>query len=151
MKSYKEMDASHQEMDKELYDAIGDCVSSSDRVSSIDSDSSDVQVPSAKAVYTLYSSIPKWNVQMYESEEALPVTGVVGTIYLVPETAGKAKNVFKEFFWNDKESKYEQFGGIEVDISNLVTMKQVLTYLRENSVLSLSDDGVLSLEIKEGE
>ena len=117
----------------------------SDRVTTIDATSSDVQVPSAKSVYTLYDSIPKWQVQVCESESALPTTGVLGTIYLVPESTGTGKNVYKEFFWNDKSSKYEQFGGVELDISNLVTMKQVVTYLGNNSTLALSDAGELSL------
>ena len=158
MKSYKQMDASHQEIDKELYDAVKEAgdetkealagkINISDRVTTIDSTSSDVQVPSAKAVYSLYESIPKWQVEVYESEEALPSTGVIGTIYLVPETSGKGKNVYKEFFWNDKTGAYEQFGGIELDISQLVTMKQVVDYVGENGSLELSDEGLLSFNI----
>ena len=122
-------------------------INTSDRITSITEDSTDVQVPSAKSVYSLYESIPKWKVEPVESEAALPTVGVVGTIYLVPAQDGSGKNIYKEFFWNDKESKYEQFGGVELDISKLVTMKQVVDYIGTNGSFSLSDDGTFTFTI----
>lgn len=133
--------------EKLVKDGLDAKINVSDRVTSVESTSTDVQVPSAKAVYDLYESIPKWTIQPVESEEKLPATGVVGTIYIVPEESGSGKNVYKEFFWNDKTSKYEQFGGVELDISDLVTMKQVVDYIGENGSLALSDAGELSLSI----
>ena len=133
--------------EKLVKDGLDAKINVSDRVTSVESTSTDVQVPSAKAVYDLYETIPKWTITPVESEEKLPATGVVGTIYLVPEEDGTGKNIYKEFFWNDKTNKYEQFGGVELDISDLVTMKQVVDYIGENGSLAVSDDGELSLSI----
>ena len=65
----------------------------------------------------------------------------------MPAQDGSGKNIYKEFFWNDKESKYEQFGGVELDISKLVTMKQVVDYIGANGSFSLSDDGTFTFTI----
>lgn len=110
--------------------------------------SSDTQIPSAKAVYDLYSTIPKWHVEMVASIEDLPATGVIGTIYLVSDS-GSGKNQYKEFFWNDSadEPGYEQFGGVEIDVSKFITKKQMTDYLANNSTLTLSEDGELALNI----
>lgn len=133
--------------EKLVKEGLDSKINVSDKTTTVESTSTDVQVPSAKAVYDLYSTIPKWTIQPVESESALPETGVVGTIYLVPEEDGSGKNVYKEFFWNDKTNKYEQFGGVELDISDLVTMKQVVDYIGENGSFALSDTGELSLTI----
>ena len=112
--------------------------------------SADTQVPSAKSVYDLYSTIPKWNVQIASSVTDLPATGVLGTIYLVKGT-GKDKNTYDEYFWNTASEvpAYEKFGGIDIDVSSFVTMNQVVEYLGNNGSLTLSDDGELSLNINE--
>lgn len=112
--------------------------------------SGEAQVPSTKAVYDLYSTIPKWNVQIASSVADLPATGVLGTIYLVKGT-GKDKNTYDEYFWNTASEipAYEKFGGIDIDVSSFVTMSQVVEYLGNNGSLTLSDDGELSLNINE--
>ena len=112
--------------------------------------SSDTQIPSAKAVYDLYSTIPKWNVTIASSVTDLPATGALGTIYLVKGT-GKDKNTYDEYFWNTASEVpgYEKFGGIDIDVSSFVTMSQVVEYLGNNGSLTLSDDGELSLNINE--
>lgn len=116
----------------------------------LNSSVSNTQIPSAKAVYDLYSTIPKWNVQAFASVAELPTVGVLGTIYLVKGT-GNDKNTYDEYFWNTASETpgYEKFGGLDIDISNLVTMNQVVEYLGNNSSLTLSDDGELSLNINE--
>lgn len=121
----------------------------SSKTTSVTNTSSDSQVPSAKAVYDLYESIPKWNVTPVESIDALPTTGLPGTIYIVPVEGGSGKNKYIEFLWNDSadEPGYEQFGGIELDISKFITKKQMTEYLANNSTLTLSDAGELSLNI----
>ena len=117
---------------------------------SINETSGEAQVPSAKAVYDLYSTIPKWNVQIASSVTDLPATGVLGTIYLVKGT-GKDKNTYDEYFWNTASEvpAYEKFGGIDIDVSSFVTMSQVVEYLGNNCSLTLSDNGELSLNINE--
>ncbi len=125
-------------------------VAQSNISTSLSNTSSNTQVASAKAVYDLYDSIPKWKVEAVESVEALPQTGVLGTIYLVSNN-GEGENHFDEYFWNNDETEpgYEKFGGLEVDVSSFVNMTQVVDYLGSNSTLTLSDEGELALNITE--
>lgn len=134
----------------ELTDGLNTKLNTSVKTTELSSTSSDTQIPSAKAVYDLYSTIPKWNVQMVASVSELPAVGVLGTIYLV-KGDGKDKNTYDEYFWNTTSEipAYEKFGGIDIDVSNFVTMSQVVDYLGNNSTLTLSDDGELSLNINE--
>ena len=134
----------------ELTNGLNTKLNTSVKTTELSNTSSDTQIPSAKAVYDLYSTIPKWNVQVFASVAELPAVGVLGTIYLVKGT-GNDKNTYDEYFWNTASEVpgYEKFGGIDIDISNLVTMNQVVEYLGNNSSLTLSNDGELSLNINE--
>ena len=134
----------------ELTNGLNAKIDSSVKTTELSNTSSDTQIPSAKAVYDLYSTIPKWNVQIASSVADLPATGALGTIYLVKGT-GKDKNTYDEYFWNTASEipGYEKFGGIDIDVSSFVTMSQVVEYLGNNGSLTLSDDGELSLNINE--
>lgn len=134
----------------ELNDGLDAKIDNSVKTTELSNTSSDTQIPSAKAVYDLYSTIPKWNVQIASSVADLPATGALGTIYLVKGT-GKDKNTYDEYFWNTASEipAYEKFGGIDIDVSSFVTMSQVVEYLGNNGSLTLSDDGELSLNINE--
>lgn len=128
--------------------ALNNKLNTSQKVTSLDENSTDNNVPSAKAVYDLYAGIPKWDVQRIDSVDSLPTTGVYGTIYLV-SNGGSGKNQYDEYFWNDKGDipGYEKFDGLEIDISNLVTMDEVIEYIGNNGSLSLDSEGNLSLTI----
>lgn len=134
----------------ELTEGLDAKIDNSVKTTELTNTSSDTQIPSAKAVYNLYSTIPKWNVQIASSVNDLPATGALGTIYLVKGT-GKDKNTYDEYFWNTASEipAYEKFGGIDIDVSSFVTMSQVVEYLGNNGSLTLSDDGELSLNINE--
>ena len=134
----------------ELTEGLNNKIDSSVKTTELSNTSSDTQIPSAKAVYDLYSTIPKWNVQIASSVTDLPATGALGTIYLVKGT-GNDKNTYDEYFWNTASEvpSYEKFGGIDIDVSSFVTMSQVVEYLGNNGSLTLSDDGELSLNINE--
>lgn len=134
----------------ELNDGLDAKIDNSVKTTELSNTSSDTQIPSAKAVYDLYSTIPKWNVTIASSVTDLPATGALGTIYLVKGT-GKDKNTYDEYFWNTASEipAYEKFGGIDIDVSSFVTMSQVVEYLGNNGSLTLSDDGELSLNINE--
>lgn len=134
----------------ELTNGLNTKLNTSVKTTELSSTSSDTQIPSAKAVYDLYSTIPKWNVQAFASVAELPTVGVLGTIYLVKGT-GNDKNTYDEYFWDTTSEipGYEKFGGIDIDVSNFVTINQVVEYLGNNSSLTLSDDGELSLNINE--
>ena len=133
-----------------LTDGLDAKIDNSVKTTELTNTSSDTQIPSAKAVYDLYSTIPKWNVQIASSVTDLPATGALGTIYLVKGT-GTDKNTYDEYFWNTASEVpgYEKFGGIDIDVSSFVTMSQVVEYLGNNGSLTLSDDGELSLNIIE--
>lgn len=135
---------------KAVSDGLNTKIDNSSKTTKLSNTSSDTQIPSAKAVYDLYSTIPKWNVQIASSVTDLPATGALGTIYLVKGT-GKDKNTYDEYFWNTASEipAYEKFGGIDIDVSSFVTMSQVVEYLGNNGSLTLSDDGELSLNINE--
>lgn len=134
----------------ELNEGLDAKIDNSVKTTELSNTSSDTQIPSAKAVYDLYSTIPKWNVTIASSVTDLPATGALGTIYLVKGT-GKDKNTYDEYFWNTASEipAYEKFGGIDIDVSSFVTMSQVVEYLGNNGSLTLSDDGELSLNINE--
>lgn len=133
---------------KAVSDGLNTKIDNSSKTTSLTNTSSDTQIPSAKAVYDLYSTISKWHVEMVASIDELPTTGVLGTIYLVSDS-GSGKNQYKEFFWNDSASEpgYEQFGGVEIDVSKFITKKQMTDYLANNSTITLSEDGELALNI----
>ena len=135
---------------KAVSDGLSTKIDNSSKTTELSNTSSDTQIPSAKAVYGLYSTIPKWNVQIASSVTDLPATGALGTIYLVKGT-GKDKNTYDEYFWNTASEipAYEKFGGIDIDVSSFVTMSQVVEYLGNNGSLTLSDDGELGLNINE--
>lgn len=116
----------------ELTNGLNTKLNTSVKTTELSSTSSDTQIPSAKAVYDLYSTIPKWNVQVFASTSELPAVGVLGTIYLVKGT-GNDKNTYDEYFWNTTSEipGYEKFGGIDIDVSNFVTINQVVEYLEK--------------------
>lgn len=134
----------------ELTEGLNTKLNTNAKTTELSNTSSDTQIPSAKAVYDLYSTIPKWNVTIASSVNDLPATGALGTIYLVKGT-GNNKNTYDEYFWNTASEvpSYEKFGGIDIDVSSFVTMSQVVEYLGNNGSLTLSDDGELSLNINE--
>ena len=132
----------------ELTDGLNTKLNASVKTTELSNTSSDTQIPSAKAVYDLYSTIPKWNVQVVASVAELPTTGTIGTIYLI-KGDGKNKNNYDEYFWNDASDApgYEKFGGIDIDLTGFVKMPEIVEYIENNGSLDLADDGTLSLTI----
>lgn len=132
----------------ELTDGLNTKLNTSAKTTELSNTSSDTQIPSAKAVYDLYSTIPKWNVQVVASVAELPTTGTIGTIYLI-KGDGKNKNTYDEYFWNDASDApgYEKFGGIDIDLTGFVKMPEIVEYIKNNGSLNLADDGTLSLTI----
>lgn len=132
----------------ELTDGLNTKLNNSVKTTELSNTSSDTQIPSAKAVYDLYSTIPKWNVQVVASVAELPTTGTIGTIYLI-KCDGKDKNNYDEYFWNDASDApgYEKFGGIDIDLTGFVKMPEIVEYIKNNGSLDLANDGTLSLTI----
>ena len=129
--------------EKLVKDSLDDKLDDSQLVTSITNLSDNAHIPSAKAVYDYVSSVPKWTTQIYPTFNDLPAVGAVGTFYLVPKTDDDNNNEYDEYFWNDSASTpaYEHFGAFTIDISNLVTMDEVLEYINQNGSLSLPTSG----------
>lgn len=145
-------DDTHYPTTKTVKDNLDTKVSGS-KITSINSTSSDTEIPTAKAVYELYNSVPKWEVKSVASIDALMgITGEAGKIYLVANN-GSGSNAFDEYFWNDslEVPAFEKFGSIDVDITDLVTMPQVKNYINSNLSVSLpstgADAGKLIIEL----
>lgn len=125
--------------EKLVKDSLDSKLDDSQLKTSISSSSSNSDIPSAKAVYDYVASVPKWTTQVASTVNDLPQTGSVGVFYLVPNSSGETSNAYDEYFWNG--SSYEKFGTKQIDISNLVTMDDVLEYINNNGSLSLPTTG----------
>lgn len=55
-----------------------------------------------------------------DSYEALPATGVAGTIYLVPN-GGSSPNSKDEYIWVDATTKYEKIGTTDIDLDAYIS------------------------------
>lgn len=133
----------HYPTEKLVKDSLDDKLDDNQLVTSISNLSDNTHIPSAKAVYDYVASVPKWTTAVYPTFSDLPSVGQVGTFYLVPKTDDDNNNEYDEYFWNDSAQTpgYEHFGAFTIDISNLVTMDEVLQYINENGSLSLATSG----------
>ena len=125
--------------EKLVKDSLDAKLDDSQLKTSISSSSSNSDIPSAKAVYDYVASVPKWTTQVASTLNDLPQTGSVGVFYLVPNSSSETSNAYDEYFWNG--SSYEKFGTKQIDISNLVTLDDVLEYINNNGSLSLPTTG----------
>lgn len=125
--------------EKLVKDSLDAKLDDSQLKTSISSSSSNSDIPSAKAVYDYVASVPKWTTQVASTVNDLPQTGSVGVFYLVPNSSSEVSNAYDEYFWNG--SSYEKFGTKSIDISNLVTLDDVLEYINSNGSLSLPTTG----------
>lgn len=131
----------HYPTEKLVKDSLDAKLDDSQLKTTVASTSSDSDIPSAKAVYDYVNSVPKWSTYVATSLNDLPATGSVGVFYLVPNSSGETGNTYDEYFWNTNNSSYEKFGSKTIDISNLVTMDDVLEYINNNGSLSLPTTG----------
>ena len=131
----------HYPTEKLTKDSLDAKLDDSQLKTSVSSTSSNTDIPSAKAVYDYVNSVPKWSTYVATSLNDLPATGQVGVFYLVPNSSGEQRNTYDEYFWNESSSSYEKFGSKTIDISNLVTMDDVLEYINNNGQLSLPTSG----------
>lgn len=66
----------------------------------------------------------------FEIVQALPTTGIVGTIYLVPSTKTSAQNVYDEYFWVASTNKFEFMGTTAPDLTG---------YLKDTDVVAITN------------
>ena len=77
-------------------------------------------VPSINEIKELISQIPQFDVQVVQT---LPVTGVTGTVYLVPAQEGSSPNLYEEYLWVNNQ--WEKLGSASVDLSNYYNKTQI--------------------------
>ena len=95
------------------------------------------------------------NLQVVIVEE-LPEEGDPNYIYLVPNESEEETNVYNEYIWLADEEAYEQIGGINIDLTNYVTLDsdQTITGNKTFSVIYIdtqwkiyqSSTGIIYLE-----
>ena len=61
------------------------------------------------------------NLQVVIVEE-LPEVGNPSYIYLVARDSGEEPDVYEEYIWLEDEERYEQIGGVTIDLTNYVTV-----------------------------
>jgi predicted heme/steroid binding protein len=85
------------------------------------------------AISTALADVTGIRLEKVDSYDALPVSGELGVIYLVPNN-GTAPNVSDEYFWNG--GGYELFGTTSIDLSG---------YLKADDVQELSKEEVQAI------
>lgn len=75
------------------------------------------------------------NLQIVIVEE-LPEEGNPNYIYLVPNEDDEENNVYNEYIWLEDEECYEKIGGVDIDLTNYVTLNTDQTI---NSTKTIAD------------
>lgn len=94
---------------------------------SISSSSTNLKIPSAKAVYdAIQDAISGITGISFEIVQTLPATGATGTIYLVPNS-GSTPNIYDEYIWIASSSSFEKIGTTDVDLSGYVQSSEMVS------------------------
>ena len=78
------------------------------------------------------------NLQIVIVEE-LPEEGNPNYIYLVPNEDEEESNVYNEYVWLADEEAYEKIGGVDIDLTNYVTLNTAQT-IEANKTISKDND-----------
>ena len=73
--------------------------------------------------------------------QTLPQTGVEGTLYLVPKSSTKNKDIFDEYIYVEKD--WEHIGSTDIDLSNYVDMTSVQTISGKKTFTTLPESSVV--------
>ena len=78
-------------------------------------------LPTSAAVKTYVDNQAHIKLEKYDSFSDLPKTGVIGTIYLVPDTHSDSNDAYDEYIWNTTLTTptYEKIGNTDVELTNL--------------------------------
>lgn len=78
-------------------------------------------LPTSAAVKTYVDNQAHIKLEKYDSFSDLPKTGVVGTIYLVPDAHSDSNDAYDEYIWNTTLTTptYEKIGNTDVELTNL--------------------------------
>lgn len=75
----------------------------------------------------------------------LPDTGEEGILYFVPKTDGTGNNLYNEYLWIGANSKYEQVGSAEVDLSDyLKSADAANTYAKKTDLSAYAKTSALA-------
>ena len=95
------------------------------------------------------------NLQVVIVEE-LPEVGNPDYIYLVPNNGEEELDVYEEYIWLEDEERYEQIGGVSIDLTKVVmtdtaqTISGVKTFSSGIITASVSSNGALALHSESG-
>lgn len=78
-------------------------------------------LPTSAAVKAYVDNQAHVKLEKYDSFSDLPKTGVVGTIYLVPDAHSDSNDAYDEYIWNTTLTTptYEKIGNTDVKLTNL--------------------------------
>lgn len=78
-------------------------------------------LPTSAAVKAYVDNQAHIKLEKYDSFSDLPKTGVVGTIYLVPDAHSDTNDAYDEYIWNTTLTTpaYEKIGNTDVELTNL--------------------------------
>lgn len=77
----------------------------------------------------------------YEIVSGLPSTGLVGTIYLVPNGSSAEKNIYNEYIYVN--NKFEKLGSTEISLTNYALKSEIPTVPTKVSAFT-NDSGYLT-------
>lgn len=105
------------------------CESVANKTAEIDANSTDIEYPTAKAVYEYGLAIKSVGIQMTKVDE-LPAAADAqnGLIYLKPKSPGEENNIYEEFIVVDKDDgnkAFEKIGDTTVDLTSYATKDYV--------------------------
>lgn len=105
------------------------CETTANKTVEIDANSTDVEYPSAKAVYEYGLAIKSVGIQMTKVDE-LPdaAAAQTGLIYLVPKVDEEEQNIYEEYILVEKDDGtkvFEKIGDTSVDLTSYATKDYV--------------------------
>lgn len=115
--------ATKEYVEEYVDEAIAPKEDKTNKVTSLSSESTDTQYPSAKCVYDLFESL---DITKREIVQELPTQDIsTKTIYMVPKNPSGEDNYYTEYMYIN--NNWEKIGDTEIDLSGYQTLMQYST------------------------
>ena len=100
-------------------------------------------LPTSAAVKTYVDNQAHIKLEKYDSFSDLPKTGVVGTIYLVPDAHSDSNDAYDEYIWNTTLTTptYEKIGNTDVELTNLPYVNAFISDFNSDSITVFGTKG----------
>lgn len=100
-------------------------------------------LPTSAAVKAYVDNQAHIKLEKYDSFSDLPKTGVVGTIYLVPDAHSDSNDAYDEYIWNTTLTTptYEKIGNTDVELTNLPYVNALSTDFDSDSITVFGTKG----------